>query len=64
MNVGKTDAIIRVIIGLVLPHLTKWGVLSGTAWAVILHIIGTILVLTAATRYCPLYKLINKSTAK
>ncbi len=31
MNVGKTDAIIRVIIGLILPHLTKWGVLSGTA---------------------------------
>ncbi|ACI19318.1 YgaP family membrane protein [Dictyoglomus thermophilum] len=64
MNVGKTDAIIRVIIGLILPHLTKWGVLSGTAWAVILHIIGTILVFTAAIRYCPLYRLINKSTAK
>lgn len=63
MNVGKTDAIIRVIIGLVLPHLTKWGVVSGTAWAIILHIIGTILVFTAATRYCLLYKLINKSTA-
>ncbi|ACK41749.1 MULTISPECIES: YgaP family membrane protein [Dictyoglomus] len=63
MNVGKTDAVIRVIIGIVLPHLTKWGVVSGTAWGVILHIIGTILVLTAALRYCPLYKLINKSTA-
>lgn len=64
MNVGKTDAIIRAIIGIVLPHLTKWGVLSGTAWSVILHIIGTVLVLTAATRYCLLYKLLNKSTAK
>jgi uncharacterized membrane protein YqaE (UPF0057 family) len=63
VNVGKTDAVIRAIIGIVLPHLTKWGVVSGTVWDVILNIIGAILVLTAALRYCPLYKLINKSTA-
>lgn len=64
MNVGLVDAIIRVIIGLVLPHLTKWGVVSGTAWAVILHIIGFILVFTAATRFCLLYKLFKISTCK
>uniref|UniRef100_A0A7C3RV61 DUF2892 domain-containing protein n=1 Tax=Dictyoglomus thermophilum TaxID=14 RepID=A0A7C3RV61_DICTH len=63
MNIGKTDAIIRVIVGMILPHLTKWGIVSGTAWGIILHIIGFILVFTAAVRYCPLYKLINKSTA-
>lgn len=64
MNVGKTDAIIRAIVGILLPHLTKWGILSGTGWTIVLHIIGTILVLTAATRYCLLYKLLNKSTVK
>lgn len=64
MNIGKTDAILRVIVGIVLPHLTEWGVLSGTVWTVILHIIGFILVFTAAIRYCLLYKLLNISTAK
>ncbi len=63
VNVGKTDAIIRAIIGILLPHFTKWGILSGTAWIIIFHIIGTVLIITAVTRYCPLYKLINKSTA-
>ncbi|MGB9857744.1 MAG: YgaP family membrane protein [Dictyoglomaceae bacterium] len=64
MNVGKTDAIIRVIVGIILPHFTEWGILSGTVWIVILHIIGVILVFTAVIRYCPLYKLLNISTAK
>jgi len=26
MNVGKPDAIIRVIVGMILPHLTRWGI--------------------------------------
>ena len=64
MNVGKTDAIIRVIVGMILPHFTRWGVVSGNVWVAILHILGIILVVTSAIRYCPLYKLLNISTAK
>jgi hypothetical protein len=64
MNVGKTDAIIRVIVGMILPHLTRWGIVSGGVWVAILHILGIILVVTSAIRYCPLYKLLNISTAK
>ncbi len=64
MNVGKCDAIVRLIIGLILPHFTRWGIVSGEVWVAVLHIIGVILVFTAVLRYCLLYKLLNISTYK
>jgi len=63
MNVGTLDAIIRLIVGWVLIHLTPiLKVKTGPALRWILVILGIILVITAVTRYCGLYSLLKLKT--
>jgi hypothetical protein len=63
MNVGLTDALVRLIVGWVFIHLTPvLKVKTGRVLRWILIIIGAILILTAVTRYCGLYTLLKIST--
>lgn len=66
-NLGNTDRIVRLVIGLLLivaPYL--FGQLfSGSEallWAT--RIIGGVLILTAFSRCCPLYRLLGVRTCK
>lgn len=54
-NVGRTDQIIRLVLGAVLILFAIW---SGN----MLGYIGIILVVTALIGYCPLYSLIGKNS--
>lgn len=54
-NVGKTDKIIRYVLGFVIIGA---GIMFNSWWG----IIGIIPIFTAATGWCPLYKILNKST--
>lgn len=57
-NVGSTDRIVRVVVGLAL--LSLLFVLSGSVrwWG----LIGVVPLATAALRFCPLYRLVGLST--
>ncbi len=54
-NTGKTDRIIRVVVGLVL---VAWALAGGN----VLGYIGIVLIATAAIGFCPLYKLLGIDT--
>lgn len=56
-NVGKTDRAVRIILGFLL---VAGGLYFDTwFWAV-----GVILIVTAAFRWCPLYRLFGASTCE
>lgn len=57
-NMGKTDRIIRLILGLVLLANTYVGLQSPWGW------IGLVLVVTAFVSYCPVYQLLKLDTRK
>lgn len=65
-NVGTIDRTIRFILGAILialPFLTNvfagWG-----SWQYAVSLIGAVLVLTAAFRFCPAYTLFGIRTCK
>lgn len=65
-NVGSIDRTIRLILGavmIVLPFITNisasWG-----SWQYAVSVIGAVLVLTAAFRFCPAYTLFGVRTCK
>ena len=62
-NEGSTDRIIRVILGIVLIVI-GWAVLGNNTLGVILDIIGVILLITAITGFCGIYRLLGISTIK
>jgi membrane-bound ClpP family serine protease len=62
-NEGSTDRIIRVIVGIVLIVI-GWAVLGNNTLGVILDIIGVILLITAITGFCGIYRLLGISTIK
>lgn len=62
-NVGMTDKIIRLVIGLVLIIIALIIPMSA-ALQIILLIIGIIALLTALTGFCCLYTLIGVNTCK
>ncbi len=57
-NVGATDRIIRVVVGLGLISLVYVGPQTPWGW------LGIVPLLTAVVGYCPLYSLIGASTAE
>jgi hypothetical protein len=59
-NMGKTDRIIRVILGVAL--LSLFFVLSG--WLKLLGLLGVILLVTSAVGVCPLYMPFRINTNK
>ncbi|MEO1249657.1 MAG: DUF2892 domain-containing protein [Pseudomonadota bacterium] len=67
INVGTADRVIRVVLGLVLatlPFMTEFAVWANPAAKFGLPVVGAILVLTAAARFCPLYRLIGLRTCR
>jgi len=65
-NLGSTDRIIRVLIGIAGAGLYFTNTLTGTAGLVLL-IVGLVLALTAVINWCPIYSALgirtNKKTA-
>ncbi len=61
-NMGKVDRIIRIVIGILL--IAGLFFVSGTLLKAILGIIGLVMILTAATGFCPLYVPFGISTCK
>ena len=57
-NVGTTDRIVRIVVGLVLLALTVVG--PQTLWG----LIGVVPLATAFMKFCPLYSLIGLTTCK
>lgn len=55
-NVGKTDRIIRIVVGLALLSLVFVG--PQTLWG----LVGLVLLATAFINFCPAYKLLGMNT--
>ncbi|WP_386679696.1 DUF2892 domain-containing protein [Loktanella sp. R86503] len=64
-NVGTTDRMLRLIAGVILLAVT-WiapiAVFHGAAAVTIATIVALVLIGTALFRFCPLYRLLGKST--
>ena len=61
-NVGSTDRLIRIVLGLILAVVGFFFVQS--ALGVILGIVGLVLLVTGALSWCPLYIPFKISTRK
>jgi hypothetical protein len=61
-NVGSTDRIIRIVLGLILA-VAGFFFMSGSL-GIILGIIGLVLLVTGALSWCPLYIPFKISTRK
>ena len=60
-NVGQTDKIVRIVVALILAALDYFEVVKG-AFSWILSVVAIILLVTAFINFCPVYKLLGKST--
>lgn len=56
-NVGNTDRVIRIALGLAL---VAWAVTTGPVWAWI----GVVPLATGIFQFCPLYTLLGMNTCK
>ncbi|WP_094463851.1 YgaP family membrane protein [Pannonibacter phragmitetus] len=66
-NVGTPDRIIRVIVGLLLiaaPFITGWAMFTNPAWTWGAVLVGLIMIVTGAVRFCPAYRLFRLDTSK
>jgi hypothetical protein len=61
-NVGGADRLVRAILGVVLLALVLLGVVGGIL-AIGAVVFGAVMLLTATTRFCPLYLPLRFSTA-
>ncbi len=60
-NVGQTDKIIRIVLALILFALDYFEVVKGSfSW--ILDVVAIILLVTAFLNFCPIWKVLGKST--
>ncbi|MDL5047627.1 DUF2892 domain-containing protein [Oscillatoria amoena NRMC-F 0135] len=60
-NMGKTDKLIRITLGLVFIALYFAGTVTGT-WGIVLLVLGAVFILTSALSFCPLYTLVGITT--
>lgn len=58
INVGWIDQFIRILMGLTLMELASDGLIGDWGW------LGTLLLITGAFRYCPIYSLFGINTCK
>lgn len=61
VNEGKTDRLIRFVLGAVLLALYLANVLTGT-WGTVALVVSIVLLATAATGFCGLYALLGINT--
>ena len=62
-NIGAKDRWIRVVAGLVLIYLAFSPVFQ-EALAMIVYVVGAVLILTAALKFCPAYTVFGMNTDK
>ena len=62
-NVGSLDKIIRILLALAVVLLNYFEIINGTT-AIVLLIIAMVLIVTSFANFCPLYKILGKSTCK
>ncbi|MBI1351874.1 MAG: DUF2892 domain-containing protein [Actinomycetales bacterium] len=62
-NENGIDRAVRIIIAIA-AVLGAWAVGFGSVLGVILLVVAAIMVLTAVTGFCPLYRIFGLSTAK
>ncbi len=65
VNMGKTDRVIRAIVGLVLivaPFLTSWAMFSNQWMMYVAVVVGFVLAGTALFGACPLYRIFGIDT--
>lgn len=55
-NIGTVDRIVRFVAGIILSAFYFTGVVAGIAGVAAL-IAGALLILTAAVRFCPVYRI-------
>jgi len=55
-NMGGTDRILRIVLGLALIVMTLTGVIGAWGW------LGLVPLATAAFGFCPLYKMLGMNT--
>lgn len=67
INIGTPDRIARVLLGLVLvllPFVSGFALFESAFWLWASVVVGLVLVVTGALRFCPAYRLIGFTSAK
>lgn len=62
-NIGTTDRNLRLALGAILIALALLAGLAG-AWRIAALVVGTVMILTASLRICPLYTLLGLRTCR
>lgn len=62
-NIGQADQMVRGVLGAALILVAGLGVLDG-AWQAIALVFGSIGVFTASAGFCPLYRVLHRSTLR
>lgn len=62
-NVGSTDKVIRIVAGVVAAVLA-FVLGAGSVGGIILLVVAAIMLVTAFTGFCPLYRLVGVNTCK
>ena len=62
-NVGSPDKIARIVLGVV-AAVVAFLVGAGSVLGIILFVVAAILVVTALTGFCPLYRIVGINTCK
>jgi heme/copper-type cytochrome/quinol oxidase subunit 4 len=62
-NVGQTDKIVRIVLAVILASLDFFEVVKG-GFSWVLSVVAIVLLATALLNFCPLYKILGKSTCE
>ncbi len=62
-NIGQTDKIVRIVLAIILAALDFFEVVKG-GFSWILSLLAVVLLVTALINFCPLYKVLGKSTCE
>lgn len=60
-NEGTADRVIRLVVAVV-AVLAAFAVGAGSALGIVLLVVGAVMLVTAATGFCPLYRVFGLST--
>lgn len=61
-NIGTTDRILRIVVGVALALYAVYGLAS--VWQWVAFAVAAILIITALVRFCPAYALFGASTCE
>lgn len=61
-NVGTTDRVLRIVVGVALALYAVYGLAS--VWQWVAFAVAAILIITALVRFCPAYALFGASTCE